>query len=110
MKVPAARQFLLKNIYRDSNNGFQWRINLPVLIREIHKVGAEIAPESVYAGSSLFVVGEHSPYIKEEDEEQIMDLFPNAEIITAPEAGHWVQVDQPSWLVERVAKFIQEIT
>ena len=33
------RQFLLKNLYRDENGKFAWRINLPVLAKGIEQIG-----------------------------------------------------------------------
>lgn len=106
---PGVRQFLLKNLYRDSaTGGFGWRLNLPVLTRDIHLVGSELTGLHVLTKPVLFLRGSESGYILPEDEHDILRIFPNARIETIEGASHWVQSDQPEAFVKAVTDFIME--
>lgn len=105
-RAPAVRQFLLKNLYRTSEGKFDWRINLPVLEREIHGVGEELKAVRQVTEPTLFMRGSESPYITEEDEQTIKRIFPNAVVQTIAGAGHWVQAEKPAEFVEAVLAFI----
>ena len=51
------RQFLLKNLYRQDDNSFAWRINLPVLTAEMAAIGAEITGTQPFLKPALFING-----------------------------------------------------
>jgi pimeloyl-ACP methyl ester carboxylesterase len=100
------RQFLLKNLYRKENNLFEWRMNLAVISQKIEEVGKEFPKDLFFEGSTLFVRGEKSNYITEKDFSIIQKFFPNAEIITIENAGHWVHAEQPQKLLEILFDFL----
>jgi len=58
----------------------------------------------------LFVKGEQSDYIIQDDLEDIQDLFPNATLTTIPDAGHWVHADQPTLLLNQVVDFFEGVS
>jgi esterase len=91
------RQFLLKNLWRnpEKNNEFDWRINVPIITKNIDVIGFELSNEKAVGKPVLFVRGSESHYIQPEDERKIWELFPDYEIITIEGAGHWVQADKP---------------
>ncbi len=102
------RQFLLKNLWRNptKNNEFDWRINVPVITKNIDIVGHELSNEKVVQKPVLFIRGSESHYIQPEDERKIWELFPNYELVTIEGVGHWVQADKPKEFVETVLNFI----
>lgn len=102
------RQFLLKNLWRNpaKDNQFDWRINLPVITQNIDVVGHELSNEKVIEKPVLFIKGASSHYIQPEDERRIWELFPQYELVSIPNAGHWVQADQPQAFVEALQAFI----
>ena len=102
------RQFLLKNLWRNpaKNNEFDWRINVPVIMKNIDIVGHELSNENIVQKPVLFIRGSESHYIQPEDERKIWELFPNYQLITLEGAGHWVQADKPKEFVEAVLNFI----
>ncbi len=100
------RQFLLKNLVRTAD-GFAWRFNLKVLAEQIEEVGKATWPEYPISAPVLFVDGGDSDYLDHNRESEIMQLFPNAEFITIPGAGHWVHADQPKLLEEAVRGFLE---
>ncbi len=104
--IKAVRQFLLKNLYRTEEDTFEWRFNLPILSSDIEKVGVEIPNLRTVTEPTLFIKGALSPYIKEPDWESIQELFPNSELVTIPNAGHWVHAEQPKAFVEELTGFL----
>lgn len=103
---PTVRQFLLKNLYRTPDGKFDWRINLPVIEREIHGVGEELSTSRPIMEPTLFIRGSESGYISDDDIPAIMRMFPNASIETIEGAGHWVQAEKPAEFVEALIKFV----
>jgi pimeloyl-ACP methyl ester carboxylesterase len=104
----AVRQFLLKNLYRDSQGRFDWRLNLPVIERELHGIGEELTNPRIVTEPTLFMRGSESPYVVDEDIPAIKRIFPNAQIETIQGAGHWVQAEKPVEFVETLLAFINQ--
>jgi len=114
------RSFLLKNAQRSKSGVFFWRINLPALRDNLPRIldglmdseneglGGlkEIPPGGVAAFPALFVAGENSNYIRAEDHALIRALFPRAQIVTIPNAGHWVHAEQPGLLLKNLDYFL----
>lgn len=101
------RQFLLKNLFRNAEAGqFEWRINVPVLTREIANIGDEIMSNHVVLNKTLFINGSESSYINENDRQNILKIFQNTSFETIIGAGHWVQADKPIEFVEIIKNFI----
>ncbi len=99
------RQFLLKNLYRNEQGQFDWRINLPVIERELYGVGGELTNPRIVTEPTLFIRGSESPYILDEDIPTIKRIFPNAQVETIQGSGHWVQAEKPVEFVETLLKF-----
>lgn len=101
------RQFLLKNISRDST-GFSWKINLPILTKNIEIIGAGLDGKLNSAKPVLFINGANSGYIKETDFGLIGEYFPEAVIHTVNNAGHWVHAEKPEEFMEVVTNFLKK--
>ena len=99
IKDYGVRQFLLKNLSRSRNGGFQWKLNLPVIYDHYPDILAATTGDRPFEGRALFVKGSLSPYIQPEDEAKILELFPNARIETVTNAGHWVHAEAPAALL-----------
>ncbi|MFD1467337.1 alpha/beta fold hydrolase [Hymenobacter caeli] len=100
------RQFLLKNLYRDETNAFAWRINLPVLAGAMPAVGEQITGKP-FLKPALFVRGGKSDYITANDKLYVIPaLFPNSEVATVPDAGHWLHAEKPDEVYELVRAFV----
>ena len=104
---PGVRQFLLKNLYRRDDNSFAWRINLPVLAASMGAVGEAISAAQPFLKPTLFIRGGQSDYITAEDKlHDIPALFPNSQVATVPDAGHWVHAEKPAEVFALVRDFI----
>ena len=99
------RQFLLKNLTRNETKAFQWKSNLPSIIKNIDNVGAALSTDLAYHGSTQFIKGDRSDYILDEDIDLIQEQFPNAQFTTIQGAGHWVHAEQPEALFNSIINF-----
>lgn len=96
-------QFLLKNLYWQDKK-LTWRMNLPLLELKMDEILAAAPAVPVHL-PSLFIRGGLSNYILDEDWENIENLFSDAELITIPDAGHWVHAEKLDDFTENVLKF-----
>jgi esterase len=99
------RQFLLKSLTRDGGH-FKWKINLPVITEQIANVGEALEAEGSFVNPVLFLAGEKSDYIQDKDREEIAQFFPNHQLVTIKNAGHWLHAEQPAAVVETVKVFL----
>lgn len=101
------RQFLLKNLNRKKSDGFEWKINLPVIKENIEIIGEGMEEQLAIEKDVLFIRGEKSDYIKNDDIILITQHFPNAKVETIKGAGHWVHAEQPEELLKVVSDFLR---
>ncbi|MEY2950555.1 MAG: alpha/beta fold hydrolase [Saprospiraceae bacterium] len=98
--------FLLKNLSRNKLGGFEWKMNLPVITRDYIKLIDKIHAQLPHTGPVLFLKGNRSNYIREEDISGIKALFPITEIKTIQNAGHWIHAENPSDLLNHILHFL----
>tara|TARA_B100001057_G_C22535022_1_gene827298 strand:- start:173 stop:763 length:591 start_codon:yes stop_codon:yes gene_type:complete len=99
------QQFLLKNLYWIEKGQLAWRMNLTVIAEKIHEILNEIKINKNET-ETLFLRGELSNYILDEDFEDIFKAFPNGEIKTIEGAGHWLHAENPISFYKKVVDFI----
>lgn len=102
--------FLLKNLTRDKNDRFRWRLNPSILLDNLDNIMDGIDPEPdrldpVTGFPVLFLRAENSGYITNQDIELIPLLFPAAEIITVKDTSHWLHAEKPDFITERLREF-----
>lgn len=102
-------QFLLKNLtWKDLPDGskkLDWRFNFKVIRDHINVVAEPTDSPAPCEVDTLFIRGARSHYITDEDIRQIPAVFPNAQFLTIPDAGHWVHADQPEHMYQAVMNF-----
>jgi len=99
------RQFLLKSIYWKEKGLLDYRFNLKSIAENIENVGEPLPPNTKFNKSSLFLKGQLSNYILEEDEDLIFSHFPKAQIETFDQCGHWLHAENPTQFFETVMRF-----
>ena len=100
------RQFLLKNVYRKTKDELAFRFNLKSLTENNDEVGVALPSFTVFEGETLFLRGGNSGYISKEDKPLIQAHFPNSEIKTIPNAGHWLHAENPTDFYKEVIEFL----
>lgn len=105
VKDPAIRRFLLTNLV-EVDGRFSWRVNLETLAQHLDKILTFPQPLESYSGPTLFLIGGNSKYVQPSHHSEIRRLFPQAQIQTVPNAGHWVHSDKPQDFMDAVSSFL----
>ena len=108
------RQFILKNLLR-SKGKFEWKINIPVLKSHLDHIisGIDVndyddrLPILLYP--VLFIKGELSGYIQNDDETIIKKLYPEALIVGIKDASHFLHAEKPDEFASIVLNFLNTI-
>lgn len=100
------RQFLLKNLSR-SKGGYSWKLNLKAIDENIEAIGEGLEERLATEKEVLFIRGEKSHYVRDEDYILINQIFPNAQIETVKGAGHWVHAEKPKELIKLILSFLK---
>jgi esterase len=107
-------KFLLKNLTRTKDGHFRWMLNVDALSRNIPEIingpdftKIEFIKERIHL-PVLFIKGEKSGYIKDDDLNHIKQYFPNAELVSIFEAGHMVHIDQPELFLKSLMYFLNK--
>lgn len=99
-------QFLMKNIYRKEKAQLAYRFNLSVLNKKYNEVVKTFFLPNQFSKPVLFLRGGNSGYIQEEDMVSIHQNFPNAQLETILNAGHWLHAERPLEFYEKVMLFL----
>lgn len=101
------RQFLLKNLYWVEPGQLDFRFNLKVFTENTSVIGDALPFENHFDKKTLFLRGDKSDYILDSDFETIYHHFPNAEIETVSNAGHWLHAENPKEFFEKTVHFLK---
>lgn len=99
-------QFLLKNVYWKSKGELAFRFNLQSLTEHNSEVGVALPSNMHFNGEALFLKGENSNYITEDDQPLIKAQFPNSKIVIVKNAGHWLHAENPTQFYNEVINFL----
>lgn len=102
----ATTAFLLKNIKREKDGSFRWKMNVQLLEEAYDAIVAPMPADRIYDGEVLFVRGGNSKYIQHSDVPMINKMFPNNEIYTMPGVGHWLHAEKPLELMDIIQDFL----
>lgn len=100
------RQFLLKNVYHAGDGKYAFRFNLKTLTDSYNDMVGGNLTDGVFDKPTLFLRGEKSDYIQDSDFELIRKHFPQGEIKTIPNSGHWVHAENPKAFFDFVVEFL----
>lgn len=106
IKDKSTRMFLLKNLYWIEKGILGLRINLAALIKNIEEIGKPLPSDLTYDGPTLFLRGDRSNYILDEDVSGLISAFAKAKLITISNAGHWLHAENPKDFYKEVIKFL----
>lgn len=101
-------QFLMKNLYWVEPGQLAFRVNLPVLTKEIENIGQALPQGTVFDKPTLFLRGGNSNYVKDEDFDGIRQHFPKVVFATIKNAGHWLHAEKPQEFLEATLFFFKQ--
>ena len=103
---PGVRQFLMKGLYRNQENSYEWKFNLKDIWANYAEVlGFPEFPDS-FEGQTLFLTGGRSNYVTEKHHSEILRLFPYSQFQQIDGAGHWLHAEKPQEFLQRVEDFL----
>ena len=98
--------FLLKNLSYSREKGFRWKPYLKAINRNIEEIGKGFDPSLHYSGKTLIIKGGKSDYIIEEKDKPYFEChFSDYKIVTLPDSGHWIHVDDPVGFMKTTESF-----
>ncbi|MCO7219421.1 alpha/beta fold hydrolase [Klenkia sp. PcliD-1-E] len=105
------RGFLLQSLVRDGATGWRWRLNLPVLARDLAVLREFPEPPAgaVFDGPVLWIAGADSSYVLDDDRPRMEELFPRVRLVRVKNAGHWVHSEAPEVFTETVRRFLAQV-
>ncbi|HNW96984.1 MAG TPA: alpha/beta fold hydrolase [Bacteroidales bacterium] len=99
-------ELILKNIRRNSDNIFSWKLNLPALKNNLHNIFKSIEDKGSSEVEALFIAAGNSDYLSENDMPEIQKIFPCSIFSHIPEASHWVHAEKQDELFNEIINFI----
>jgi len=101
------RQFIMKNLYWIEPGQLAFRFNLKVFNENIEVIGTKLPEDALFEKPTLFIRGGNSKYILDSDLPEIEQHFPNYQLATIPNAGHWLHAENPKLFFEETARFLK---
>ena len=106
IKEIGVQQFLLKNLYWIEKGQLAWRMNLKVIEQNIYEILKKIDIDKNFT-KTLFLRGGLSNYILKQDFDDLKNKFPNGDIKTIENVGHWLHAENPLKFYQLVKEFIK---
>ncbi len=108
VKSERIKMFILKNIHKNTEGIFDWKLNFPVLMGKFNQMMPKIDGEEKFTKPSLIIRGEKSDYVSDIAFKHIQEHFTDIRLKTISNASHWLHVDNPSQFINILKTFIQE--
>ena len=102
------RRFLLKNIGRNEDGRFFWKIHLQGISGNYNHLLQPVSEAAPFAKPACFICGGQSNYVLHSDVPLIRRLFPQACIFIVPQANHWVHFEKLDAFVDLAGNFLQK--
>jgi esterase len=108
------RGLILKNIKRNEDLVFEWKINPVSLYKNLKNMVSGLPrpsneTEPVTGFPVTVIKGENSSYLPSGEFEEIKKLFPSAELAIIKNSGHWVHADQPEEIAEILLNQLKDL-
>jgi pimeloyl-ACP methyl ester carboxylesterase len=103
----ATALFLLKNLRRNGQGGFEWKIPVPILRKEYGHISSENKSDIPYEGPTLFIRGEKGSYLIPADAPLLEKLFPSFAMHTIPGTG--VHAEAPKEFLRVVEEVLNDV-
>ena len=102
------RAFLLKNLVRGEDGKFNLRLFMAGIIANYYDTLTQPPIGNPFFGPTLFVKGEDSAYIQDKHRNEVLRLFPNAQLKVIANTGHWLHAEKPETFNKIVGTFLAQ--
>lgn len=100
------RLLIGKNLYRKSSSTFDFLFYLPGIKNNYYKLKNKPLKSIIYKNPILFIKGEKSDYINDNDIYTIKNFFPHSSIITIKNSGHCIHIEYPDYFIYVILNFL----
>ena len=103
------RQFLLRNLIKDSQGNFSLKCNIANIsycYQQIMQANTLHDKQQPYQGPTLFIKGGNSDYIQAKHKDAITTLMPNSRAKIIQGAGHWLHAEKPVAFNKLITDFL----
>lgn len=100
---------LLQNVRFDTGTGMlKWKSNAVMLAENMENIakGIDISPSDIPA---VLFRGENSEYVPTEELDVFFNLFPYGRLVTIPDSGHWVFVDNTEAFLREINVSLEDL-
>ena len=103
---PPVCNFLVKNLSSSPGGGFTWKPDLDSLRQNKDHINPALQLKRRFNRPVLFIKGELSNFIQQQDYATIKKLYPRVEFSEIKRAGHWVHIDARDEFIVAVSNFL----
>lgn len=103
------RLFLMQSLVGRKGE-YRWRLNLPVLLKEMSNITGfehQTAAGLVNDLPVIVIIGGSSAYVRDEDHVVVKSYFPEAKFNSIDGAGHWLHAEQPKRVLNVLINFLK---
>lgn len=104
---PGVRQFLLKSLYQNAQQQWQWRFNIKGLSEAYDNIRDWPDNTLQFNKPTLFIKGSESDYIQSDYKAAIGKHFPRARAHIIEGTGHWLHAEKPAAFNNIVEGFLR---
>lgn len=101
---PAVRAFLAQNLITGREP--RWTVGLEEIAAGLYDILDWPETDARFEGPTMFLTGGRSPYVRPKHHARIRALFPAAQFVVLPNAGHWLHAEDPAGFVAAVDAFL----
>lgn len=106
VSIPAVRSFLLKNLVRDTDGGYRWRVNIDSIKRNYFELIGANRSDTQFTHPVLFIKGELSDYLQKHHTPEVVSRFPKASVQIIAGTGHWLHAEKPNQFAQITRDFL----
>ena len=114
-KIPSEKEraIIMKNLQRNANDRFTWKMNPESLYNNIENIlaGIDLREALIHPVTGfpvIFLKGSYSDYLSYPDMAEIKKVFPAAELIEIMGAGHWIHADKPQEVIVQISRLLTD--
>ena len=107
-------KFITKNLKRNKDQTFNWKLNLKTLAEQLEHIVSGVTyadyddriPINLFP--VLFIKGGKSSYITRDDFKDIQQMYPDAQIKTIKNGGHWLHAETGNEFIQLLSSFLHQ--
>jgi esterase len=102
----STRAFLLKNLVREEDGRFGLKLYMAGILANYYDTLTLAPTGEPFSGPTLFIKGENSAYIQNKHQQEVLHLFPRAQLKVIAGTGHWLHAEKPETFNKIVRHFL----